>query len=59
MAKIIQLQKEKKHLKSSKQVDTFEDFMNWISEMNNILHLIEESLEKTPAYVPKSLNRRR
>ena len=59
MAKIIQLpHREIRQNPDRKEVE-FEAFINWVSEMNNILHLIEKSIENTPAYVPKNLNRRR
>lgn len=59
MAKIIRLPKRELKPEPLKREEGFEEFVNWISEMNNILHLIEKSLENTPAYASKNLNCRR
>lgn len=58
MAKIIRLPKREIKPKPLRKEDGFEEFVNWVSEMNNLLHLIEKSLENTPAYVPKNINSR-
>ena len=59
MAKIIRLPKREIKPKYFRREDGFEEFVNWVSEMNNLLHLIEKSLENTPAYATKNLNCRR
>ena len=58
MAKIIQLPKREIVPKLSRREEEFEEFVNWVSDMNNLLQLIEKSLENTPAYATKNLNSR-
>lgn len=59
MAKIIQIHKREIKPKHFKNDEGFEVLVNWVSEMNNLLHLIEKSIENTPAYESKNLNCRR
>ena len=55
MAKIIQLHPEKNEQLSSE--DKVNQIVHWISEMTQIIQQIEHSLENTPSYVPKNINR--
>ena len=59
MAKIIQLPQREIIPKPYRGEEGFDEFVNWVSEMNNLLQLIEKSLENTPAYATKNLNCRR
>ena len=59
MAKIIQLPERNLIPNHHRKEEGFEDIVNWVSEMNNILQLIEKSLNNTPKYASKNLNCRR
>lgn len=59
MGKIIQINTREWPLKQLTNKNTINDIVDYVSEMNHILHLIENSLENTPNYGTKDLNRRR
>jgi hypothetical protein len=59
MAKIISLPSREHHSATIHQPAEMEELITWVSEMSNILQLIEQSLEKTPTYASKDFNSRR
>lgn len=56
MARIIPLPNSDIKRNKSKREDNFTEIISYFSEMNNVLFLIEKSLENTPNYVSKNLN---
>ena len=53
MAKIIRLQNSGLSKNNSNHKEGFNNILHWASEMNNLLQMIEKSLENSPKYTPK------
>ena len=57
MTKIIKLPQKEIRSDVANNKDRFEDILDWVSEMNNLLFMIEKSLENNTGYASKDINR--